>query len=240
MFRGAGVALAIVKAWTDWRARQPDRLCYWNHNLAAAATLWVQLQVWSERQLEVVYCRGDGTTVERRVDPLGLVAKGSVWYLLAAVAGEARVYRVARLIDVRVLDHSIIRPPRFDLAVYWRQTSAAFNANIPRVTVLVRVAPPAIAAVRSARRVVIEREEAPAQDGWVKLSLRFDSTEETRAFVLGRGPLVEVLEPSVLREEVARLATETAELYSRSTETIGIGAAQSAEFHPGLSTSHSG
>ncbi len=198
----------------------------------------MQSALWLERQLEVVYCRSDGTTVERRVDPLGLVAKGSVWYLVAAVGVEVRIYRVARLIDARVLDHSIVRPPGFDLAAYWRQTSAAFKANIPRVTVLVRVAPPAMAAVRSARRVGIEREEAPAQDGWVELSLRFDSTDEARAFVLGYGPLVEVLEPSAMREEVAMLATETAELYSRSTDTV-LNAAQSAEFHSGLSTSHS-
>jgi predicted DNA-binding transcriptional regulator YafY len=172
--------------------------------------------VWLERQLEVVYCRSDGTTVERRVDPLGLVAKGSVWYLVAAVAGEVRVYRVGRLIDVRVLDHSITRPPGFDLAAFWRQTSTAFRANIPRITVMVRVAPPALAAVRGARRVGIDREEPPAQDGWVELSLRFDSAEEARAFVLGCGPVIEVLKPLALRDEVARLATKIAELYSGS------------------------
>jgi predicted DNA-binding transcriptional regulator YafY len=48
----------------------------------------LQSAVWSERQLEMVYCRSDGTTVERRVDPLGLVAKGSVWYLVSMMCSS--------------------------------------------------------------------------------------------------------------------------------------------------------
>jgi predicted DNA-binding transcriptional regulator YafY len=181
----------------------------------------VQSAVWSERKLDVVYCRGDGATVERRVDPLGLVAKGSVWYLVAGVAGELRVYRVARLIDARILDDSIVRPPGFDLAAYWRHSSAAFQASIPRVTVLVRVAPAGLLAVRAARRVGIDHEAAPASDGWIELSLRFDGAEDARTFVLGCGPLVEVLAPPAMRQEVARLTTETAELYRRSRDDDG-------------------
>ncbi len=56
----------------------------------------IQAAVWQERRLQMVYGRGDGTTVERLVDPLGLVAKGSLWYLIAAVEGDMRTYRVSR------------------------------------------------------------------------------------------------------------------------------------------------
>jgi predicted DNA-binding transcriptional regulator YafY len=55
-----------------------------------------------------------------------------VWYLIAAVASDVRVYRVARLAEVRVLDEPVVLPPGFDLAAYWQQASLAFKANIPQ------------------------------------------------------------------------------------------------------------
>jgi predicted DNA-binding transcriptional regulator YafY len=171
--------------------------------------------VWQERRLVIVYGRPDGTTVERIADPLGLVAKGSVWYLIAVVGGDVRVYRVARLVEVRVLDEPIARPPGFDLAAYWQQASRAFKASIPRVGVLARVAQSALEIVRHARRVGIEREQQAAGDAWVELSLLFDTYAEARAFLLSCGPLIEVLEPRELREEIHRLASETADLYAR-------------------------
>jgi predicted DNA-binding transcriptional regulator YafY len=57
----------------------------------------LQEAVWQERRLRMVYQRGDESVVERVVDPLGLVAKGSVWYLVAGVEGEPRSYRVSRV-----------------------------------------------------------------------------------------------------------------------------------------------
>ena len=41
----------------------------------------VQDAIWQERRLAIHYDRGECQTVERIVDPLGLVAKGSAWYL---------------------------------------------------------------------------------------------------------------------------------------------------------------
>ena len=173
----------------------------------------LQAAVWEGRQVDLVYRRSDRMTVERRVHPLGLVAKGSVWYLVAAAEGTVRVYRAGRVVDARVLACPIVRPPDFDLAAFWQRSSAAFKASIPRLTATVRVASSALEFVRGARRVGIEREQPPGPDGWIALTLRFDSMDEARTFALGCGPGAEVLEPERLRSEVARLAAETAKLY---------------------------
>lgn len=63
----------------------------------SAAFPAIQEAVLSDRQLKLVYQRGDSAVVERLVDPLGLVAKGRVWYLIAGVEGELRTYRVSRV-----------------------------------------------------------------------------------------------------------------------------------------------
>src|SRR5579884_1889373 len=92
----------------------------------------LQDAIWQERRLSMTYHRSDDTCVERLVDPLGLVAKGSVWYLVAAVEGEPRTYRVSRVQDARITDEPFVRPADFDLAAYWEQSASDFKANLPR------------------------------------------------------------------------------------------------------------
>src|SRR5690554_7451944 len=43
----------------------------------------VQDAVWHNRQLAMQYRSGNGSLSERTIHPLGLVAKGSIWYLVA-------------------------------------------------------------------------------------------------------------------------------------------------------------
>ena len=75
------------------------------------------------------------------VDPLGLVAKGSAWYLVAAVDGMPRSYRVSRVAEAILLDEPCARPQDFDLASFWESSTASFKANLPRYEARLRVAP---------------------------------------------------------------------------------------------------
>ena len=69
----------------------------WNRSDERVRLLPVlQQAVWQERKLKFTYERAGGCDpVARLADPLGLVAKGSVWYLVAVVDGgpEERVHR---------------------------------------------------------------------------------------------------------------------------------------------------
>src|SRR5579884_4031323 len=60
----------------------------------------LQEAVWQERRVRMTYRRGDGEVVERVIEPLGLVAKGSIWYLIASAEGEGepRTYRISRVL----------------------------------------------------------------------------------------------------------------------------------------------
>src|SRR5688500_12144566 len=84
----------------------------------------IQEAVWQGRQLLFAYgsdCEG-GAPRERRVSPLGLVAKGGVWYLVALSGGEARSYRVSRVASARMTDEPCERPEGFDLAAFWAKS----------------------------------------------------------------------------------------------------------------------
>src|SRR5262245_42493554 len=91
----------------------------------------LQEAIWQEHMLKFRYQRGGGCDpVERLASPLGLVAKGSVWYLVAAVDGEVRSYRVSRILDAQVTAEPCIRPEGFDLAAYWEQSAASFKEHL--------------------------------------------------------------------------------------------------------------
>jgi predicted DNA-binding transcriptional regulator YafY len=169
----------------------------------------LQEAVWLENRVRLEYQRGDGSTVDRMVDPLGLVAKGRLWDLVASVDGEPRTYRVSRVQAVEILGEAAARPPDFDLAGFWAKSSAELVANLPRYPIVVRVAP------RAVRRLWIpgayarvEQVSEPDGDGWQRAALTLQTEAEACSYVLGFGPLMEVVEPGALREKVVRTARE--------------------------------
>jgi len=60
------------------------------------------------------------------VDPLGLVSKAGVWYLVAQFDGELRSFRVERIRTANELGEHFERPADFDLERYWTESSARF------------------------------------------------------------------------------------------------------------------
>src|SRR5262245_11112504 len=78
--------------------------------------------VWHQRALRVRYRRWGGE-VERTLEPLGLVLKAGAWYVVARVDEQPRAYRVARILDLVVLDRRFERPGDFDLAAFWQTWS---------------------------------------------------------------------------------------------------------------------
>jgi predicted DNA-binding transcriptional regulator YafY len=176
----------------------------------------VQEALWQDRKLSLTYQRGDDTTVERLVDPLGLVAKGSVWYLVAAVEGSLRTYRVARIRAAEVIDQPCERPPDFDLATHWEQSSIEFRANLPRYPAILRADPAALPALRAPGRYArVEHIGAIDANGWLRVAMLFEEEHNACEYVLSFGPRIEVLEPQSLRELVRREAEGIVALYAQ-------------------------
>jgi predicted DNA-binding transcriptional regulator YafY len=181
----------------------------WNRAEEAVPTLpALQEAVWQERKVHITYER-TANLVERLVDPLGLVAKGSVWYLVAAVEGQVRSYRVSRIREARLLDQACNRPPDFDLAAYWAQSTANFKEHLPRYSAIVRVDPAILSYMRQvARYAHIEQINPPDADGWVRLSIQFENEQGACENVVSFGAQIEVVEPASLREKVIQVAQD--------------------------------
>lgn len=173
----------------------------------------LQDALWRDRKLRFAYQRGDDGAAERVVDPLGLVAKGTIWYLVAAVQGEFRTYRISRIKNAEVLDRACDRPSDFDLVTYWEQSKTEFQANLPRYPATLRAAPEAVARMRSWRYTRVEHVGEPEADGWVSVSVMFEVDWQACESVLSLGPRVEVIEPPELRERVIEAARRTLAIY---------------------------
>ena len=156
------------------------------------------------RRITIEYERAyDRTVVERTVDPVGLVAKGSIWYLVAAVDGAPRTYRASRLRHVVVLDDPSDRPADLDLAAYWADARESFQAALPSVDWTMRCSPGVMDRVRLGWRFArLVDEDQPDADGWVTARFRADSVEVAVECALGLGADGEVLAPPEIAERV--------------------------------------
>src|SRR6185503_7944720 len=184
----------------------------------------LQQAVWQERKIKFSYERGAGCdVVERVADPLGLVAKGSVWYLVGVVEGDIRSYRVSRVLSAELGDEPCDRPKGFDLAEYWQQSAARFKAQLPRYQATVRVHPDVFPRLGFAGRFArIEHADPPASIGWIRIVLRFDVEEMAVEYSLAFGSNLEVLEPESLRDKVITAAKGVIAFYTERTSRSAI------------------
>src|SRR5262249_38021076 len=146
-----------------------------------------------------LYARDLCDPAERSAHPLGLVAKGSIWYLVANVDRETRTYRVSRMREAMVLDLPAAYPPEFDLAAHWERSAAEFREKLPRyyATVLANSS-----VMRWVRYRGWRLEEETPEGARIRVKLRFDIENEAVQFALSFGGDVEVVEPPELRQKV--------------------------------------
>ena len=172
----------------------------WRDPVEAISCLPVLLDaVWRGRQVRFLYARDLCEPAERTGHPLGLVAKGSTWYLIANVEGETRTYRVSRMREAAALDRPALYPRDFNLAAFWERSAAEFREKLPRYYAVFLANPSVMRWIRY-RGWRLE-EEAPEGDR-MRVKLRFDIEDEAVQFALSFGGDMEVIEPAALRERV--------------------------------------
>lgn len=165
--------------------------------------------VWESRRARIAYGRGDGE-VDRTIDPLGLVLKAGVWYVVAGTDGQVRTYRVSRILRATVTDEAVARPTDFDLAAYWADSISAYEREAPRVAIVLRIDPAVVGVLGDliGARAVRRAETLPADDpdGWVHLRVTADWPDEVPGRLIALGGRAEILAPPKIRERAVTLA----------------------------------
>jgi len=179
--------------------------------------------VWNERPLRLRYRRwAHPREVERTLNPLGVVLKGGIWYLVAAggtgSSGTIRTYRVSQILELHETDGGFDRPTGFDLAEYWRASLADFDERRFRGTAHVRLSPDAVRQMAelydsAVLRAFEESASEPDGEGWVHAVIPIEELPHALGEVLKLGRGIEVLDPPQLRSLVAETALELARLH---------------------------
>ncbi|HYH08260.1 MAG TPA: WYL domain-containing protein [Thermoanaerobaculia bacterium] len=159
----------------------------------------LQDAVFRERRIVIDYTHG-----ERILDPLGLVAKGNLWYLVAAHDGQPRTYRVSRITRVVPMDEPARRPADFDLATFWQQSMQTFRERLPRFDCVALIDRDAVRSVETFLRYGSIDHVEEHDERRVRATMHFDAIEAAALSLMQPG--VTVVEPRELRLEILRIA----------------------------------
>ncbi|MEZ4568806.1 MAG: YafY family protein [Thermomicrobiales bacterium] len=168
----------------------------------------IQAAVWSNQRIRITYRRADGTVVERAVSPLGLVAKGQVWYLVAATNDDFRTYRISRMIDVEIDDAPADRPRISTCETTGNSRPASSRRRYPasRSRWTSRSRCSIVSGLDSFARV--EEIGEPGADGWTPVRIDFGVGDEACGFVLRYGTEIRNVDPpGVMHDALARAQT---------------------------------
>ena len=95
----------------------------------------LQEAVLARRPIELGYARPNRAATVRRVEPLGLVHKRGVWYVVGATEAGIRTFRVDRVRSVELLDERFEPPADFDLEATWNEMNEGYVERGSRAAV---------------------------------------------------------------------------------------------------------
>jgi predicted DNA-binding transcriptional regulator YafY len=179
---------------------------WWDVGEDFSALQTVQDAVANQRSLTFEYVKADGKASARTVDPLGLVAKGSTWYLVAQTAAGMRTFRVSRITNATVLAMGFERPTRFDLAAYWAKSIAEIERRQGSFPVVLGLTPDAVQRLRTHVRIGACDRRATGSEvpsGWEVIRADFDDESQARFVVMGLSTRAVVIGPAEFRRHIA-------------------------------------
>lgn len=154
-----------------------------------------------------------GVCKKRTVDPLGLVARGSVWYLVSREGSRYRTFRVSNLKKAVTAGPIFQRPTEFDLRSYWHQWWKEYERSLPVFMVLLRMSEEVLERVRCFPFARILRASSP-KNGRVTVKMDLETIEWATQIVLWMGAGATVLRPASLRKAVGGAARGIVEQYA--------------------------
>jgi predicted DNA-binding transcriptional regulator YafY len=164
------------------------------------------------RRVRLVYQGRGREQSERLVDPLGLVDKDEIWYLIARTGNGQRTFRVERVVSAELTDESFDRPADFDLSAVWDEIVDRMEERRSGLVATV---------LMDERFVWVMQDRLGRQcevDGMECDRVRLKVTAPTPLMIAqhlaGWGGSIEVVDPPSVQAELARLGRELADRYT--------------------------
>ncbi|PRY10789.1 helix-turn-helix transcriptional regulator [Kineococcus rhizosphaerae] len=185
----------------------------WGGQEAAPPGLVEELQraVVSRTRVRLDYASRTGRTL-RTVDPLGLVDKDDVWYLLAQTPRGRRTFRLDRIGDLETLDERFERPDGFDLVREWQRVVGEVEArrSLTSATVVVPTRFLPVLRTQFGRHCTDVRELG---GGRARCLVAAPAPLDLARTLAGWGAGIEVEGPASVRAELGRIGRELVQRY---------------------------
>lgn len=172
--------------------------------------------VWGQKRIVIRY-EGWKQVSEPVLEPLGLVLKGGIWYVVALRERKPRTYRLSSILSLIEMDETFERPTGFDLPEFWAASTEQFEKDIYVGDALVRVTDLGLRRLKEVSHTLKTAIEAapPSFDasGWAKFTIPVEETGWTVREITRIGAEIEVLAPPALRDAMIDVAQRLGELY---------------------------
>lgn len=178
--------------------------------------------VLENRQITAGYqSMGSEQPKEYVLNPLGLIMRGAVTYLVASAWGYAdvRLYALHRFSQVDVLSATVKAPEGFNLVDAISSGLAEFANQGESIQLELRCTEE-VAAYLAETPLAVDQKTATEVDGWVRLKATVNDTWQLQWWLMGQGAGVEVLDPESMRAKIANGLEDALAKY-RSKASLG-------------------
>lgn len=156
--------------------------------------------VWADQKISINYNGWKGP-VERVLDPIAIVLKAGVWYLIGR-AETIRVYRIANATSLNLRSETFNRPAAFDVSEFWANWTKEFEARIRPNRARLRITPRGMRLLTNMGRTPIETTPAADQPSLSDVELAVEDETSAVREILSLGAEAEVIKPAALRRAV--------------------------------------
>lgn len=171
----------------------------------------LQSAVWNSNSLKIEYRKSEEVK-EAEVNPLGLICKRGVWYLIAINHDIVKTYKISLIESALRLDRTFTRPKDFNLKNHWIASTHNFKALIPKHRFTFKIQPSILNNIKE--RPFTSIAETEAYENGLYIKIYFDAIWQGVEFAFSYGKDIQILEPVEAIVEIKRKASEVIELYS--------------------------
>ena len=185
-----------------------DPFSWYRKKEGAPFAIAIAQAVWADQRISIHYESWKGP-IQRDLDAIAVVLKAGDWYLIGR-AQTMRVYKIANIQSLSVLDHNFDRPTDFDVGQFWNDWLTSFEVHIRGNRARLRVTQKGQNLLKEVGRLPIASFPVPDQPDVTDIELAVEGEANTVRQILYLGAEAEVIAPETLRlavqNEVSRLA----------------------------------
>ena len=170
----------------------------------------LQNAIWNSNIIKILY-RKTNETKEVILNPLGLVCKRGIWYLVAINVEIIKTYKVSSIESVIFTDKHFDRPSDFNLEAHWKSSTSNYKSRIPKYTFTFIIDPSILNHIKERKFITIGKEVV--KDDKIYLDIVFEDIWQGIEFAFVYGKNIRIIKPVEAINEIKTKATEIIQLY---------------------------